>query len=412
MPKKAKELSAIEVQRLTTEGLHFVGGVAGLALQVLPSGGRSWVLRTKVGSKRRDMGLGGFPDVPLADARAAARAARAKIRAGVDPIEEARALRSLLKASQAAALTFEQCAGEYIKAHKSGWKSEKHAQQWTNTLGTYAFPHLGSILVRDIALANVLAVLKPIWETKTETASRVRSRVELVLDWATAHGYREGLNPARWRGHLDKILPKPSKVAKVEHREALPVSEVGAFMVMLRSMEGVGAKALHFAILTAARSGEVRGATWDEFDLTAKMWTIPAARMKAGKEHRVPLSDDAVKIIKAQPPIANSPYVFTAPRGGQLSDMTLSAVTRRMGAACVPHGFRSTFRDWVSERTSYPGDMAEMALAHTISDKVEAAYRRGDMVEKRRRLMNDWAKFCGTVEAKGDVIPIKRKPAA
>lgn len=412
MPKKAKELSAIEVQRLTAQGLHFVGGVAGLALQVLPSGGRSWVLRTKVGSKRRDMGLGGYPDVTLADARAAARAARAKIKGGVDPIEEARALRSLLKASQAAALTFEQCAVEYIKAQKSGWRNEKHAQQWTNTLTTYAYPHLGPILVRDITLANVLAVLKPIWETKTETASRLRGRIESVLDWATAHGYRDGLNPARWRGHLDKLLPKPSKVAKVEHREALDVSEVGAFMAKLRDMDGIGAKALEFAILTAARSGEVRGATWAEFDLTSKMWVIPAARMKAGKEHRVPLSDEAVRLIEARKPLEGSPYVFPAPRGGQLSDMTLSAVTRRMGAACVPHGFRSTFRDWVSERTSYPGDMAEMALAHTISDKVEAAYRRGDMLDKRRRMMSDWAKFCAKVEVKGDVIPMTRKNTA
>jgi len=413
MPKKAKELSAVEVQRLTAQGLHFVGGVAGLALQVLPTGGRSWVLRTKVGSKRRDMGLGGYPDVLLAQARADARAARAKIKEGIDPIEQGRALRSLLKASQAAALTFEQCAVEYIKAQRTGWKNDKHAQQWENTLTTYAYPHLGSILVKDIGLPNVLAVLKPIWETKTETASRLRGRLESVMDWATAHGYREGLNPARWRGHLDKILPKRSKVAVVEHREALAASEMGAFMVKLRSMDGIGPKALEFAILTAARSGEVRGATWDEFDMNAKMWTIPGVRMKAGKEHRVPLSDEALAIVEARPRVVGSPYVFAAPRGGQLSDMTLSAVTRRMGAACVPHGFRSSFRDWVSERTSYPGDMAEMALAHAISDKVEAAYRRGDMIDKRRQMMSDWARFCDMVETKGDVIPMtKRKPAA
>lgn len=413
MPKKAKELSAIEVKSLTDVGLHFVGGVAGLGLQVQATGGRSWILRVKVGSKRRDMGLGGFPDVPLAEARAAARAARATIKAGTDPIEDARAKRSALKASQAAALTFEQCAVEYIKAQRSGWKNDKHAQQWENTLSTYAYPHLGSILVKDIGLPNVLAVLKPIWETKTETASRLRGRLESVMDWATAHGYREGLNPARWRGHLDKILPKRSKVAVVEHREALAASEMGAFMVKLRSMDGIGPKALEFAILTAARSGEVRGATWDEFDLNAKMWTIPGTRMKAGKEHRVPLSDEALAIVEARPRVVGSPYVFAAIRGGQLSDMTLSAVTRRMGAACVPHGFRSSFRDWVSERTSYPGDMAEMALAHAISDKVEAAYRRGDMIDKRRQMMSDWAKFCAMVETKGDVIPMtKRKPAA
>jgi integrase len=412
MPKKAKELSAVEVQRLTTPGLHFVGGVAGLALQVLPTGGRSWVLRTKVGVKRRDMGLGGFPDVLLAEARAAARAARADIKKGIDPIDDARAKRSALKASQAAALTFEQCAAEYIKDQRSGWKNDKHAQQWENTLRTYAYPHIGSILVQDIGLPNVLAVLKPIWEVKTETASRVRGRMESVLGWATAHEYRHGLNPARWRDHLDKLLPKPGKVTKVEPREALDASEMGAFMVKLREMDGVGARALGFAILTAARSGEVRGATWDEIDTTAKVWIIPASRMKAGKEHRVPLSDAALSMVESCPRVVGSPYIFTAPRGGQLSDMTLSAVTRRMKAACVPHGFRSTFRDWVSERTGYPGDMAEMALAHTISDKVEAAYRRGDMMDKRRQMMNDWAKFCALVETTGDVIPMTRKKAA
>lgn len=412
MPKKAKELSAIEVKALTKVGLHFVGGVAGLALQVQTTGGRSWILRIKVGSKRRDMGLGGYPDVPLAEARAAARSARATVKGGTDPIAEARAKRSALMASQAAALTFEQCAAKYIASQKAAWKNEKHVQQWENTLRTYAYPHIGAILVQDIALPNVLDVLKPIWETKTETASRVRGRIESVLGWATAHEYRSGLNPARWRGHLDKLLPKPSKVATVEHREALDVSEMGAFMLKLREMDGAGARALEFAILTAARSGEVRGMTWDEVDAAQKVWVIPASRMKASKEHRVPLSEAALALIESRTRVVGSPYVFTAPRGGQLSDMTLSAVTRRMGAACVPHGFRSTFRDWVSERTSYPGDMAEMALAHAISSKVEAAYRRGDMIDKRRQMMRDWANFCALVETKGDVIPMTRKNTA
>lgn len=412
MAKKAKELTALEIKNLAAPGMHFVGGVAGLALQVLPSGGRSWVLRIVIGAKRRDMGLGGFPDVTLASAREAAREARAKVRAGIDPIEEARAARSTLKATQAAALTFKQCAEAYISAHRAGWKNEKHGQQWENTLETYAYPHIGPLLVRDIGLSNVLAVLEPIWTTKTETASRLRGRVESVLDWATARGHRDGLNPARWRGHLDKLLPKPSKVAKVKHQDALDVSEVGAFMAQLRNQTGTGAKALEFAILTAARSGEVRGATWAEVDLDAKVWVIPGARMKAGKEHRVPLSEQAIQILKHLPRIAESDYVFAAPRGGQLSDMTLSAVTRRMGAACVPHGFRSSFRDWVSERTSYPGDMAEMALAHAISDKVEAAYRRGDMFDKRRQMMGDWASFCALVEKKGAVIPLTRSTAA
>lgn len=412
MPRKAKELSALEVRNLTKPGLHFVGGVAGLALQVTETGAKSWILRAQVGKRRRDMGLGGFPDVTLAQAREEARAARARIRAGVDPVEEARAARSALIAAQLSMLTFQQAAEAYIDAHKAGWKNEKHQKQWTSTLQAYVYPKVGSVLVRDVELPQVLAVLEPIWKTKTETASRLRGRVESVLDWATARGYREGLNPARWRGNLDKLLPRPSKVAKVEHHSALPVSEVGAFMVALRSQEGLGARALEFAILTAARSGEVRGATWDEIDLEEAVWAIPAARMKASREHRVPLSAAAVRLLKSLPRHADTQLVFVGAKGGPLSDMTLSAVVRRMGAPCVPHGFRSTFRDWAAERTSFPSEMAEMALAHTINNKVEAAYRRGDMFEKRRRMMSDWARFCSAPEVKGAVLPLKKKPAA
>lgn len=411
MPRKAKELSALEVSRLTKPGRFAVGVVDGLHLEVFSSGARSWLLRIMVGGKRCDMGLGGYPSVTLAQAREDARAMRAKVRAGINPLEEAKEAKSALKASLAAALTFQQSAERYIEAHKAGWSNEKHIKQWTSTLTTYAYPKIGNVLVRDVELPQVLAVLEPIWQTKTETASRLRGRIESVLDWATARNYRQGLNPARWKGHLDKLLPKPSKVAKVEHHDALPVSDVGAFMVELRKHEGIGAKALEFAILTAARSGEVRGATWSEIDLEAKTWIIPGARMKAGNEHRVPLPEAAVALLKSLPRIGGSDLVFVAPRGGQLSDMTLSAVIRRMEAPCVPHGFRSTFRDWAAERTNYPRDLAEMALAHTITNKVEAAYRRGDMFEKRRRIMDDWAKFCDTVETKGDVIPLKKTAA-
>jgi len=412
MPKKAKELSAIEVSRLAAPGMHFVGGVAGLALQVLPSGGRTWVLRATIGTKRRDMGLGGFPDVTLARAREIARQKRELIAEGEDPIEARRVAQSRLRAEQVAAVTFEEAALAYIKAQEPGWRNAKHAQQWRNTLQTYAFPKLGRMLARDIELPHILAVLEPIWQEKTETATRVRSRMELVLDWATARGYRQGLNPARWRGHLDKLLPKPSKVSTVEHHPALPVSEMGAFMVRLREQHGAGARALEFAILTAARSGEVRGATWGEIDLRAGVWKIPAGRMKAGKEHRVPLSQEAIRVLKGQPQGNGAALVFPAPRvDGPLSDMTLSAVLRRMGVKAVPHGFRSTFRDWASERTSYPGDMAEMALAHAINDKTEAAYRRGDMFEKRRQMMSDWARLCARPEPKGQVIPMKRNRA-
>ncbi|WP_298011714.1 site-specific integrase [uncultured Aquabacterium sp.] len=394
MPKKAKEMSAIEVRNLAEPGTHFVGGVAGLALRIKDTGAKSWVLRATIGSKRRDYGLGGFPDVPLASAREAAREARMKIKAGIDPVEETRKARSALKASQAVALTFRRAGEAYIKAHSEGWRNEKHADQWTNTLATYAYPKIGDLLVQDVQLPQVLAVLEPIWTTKTETASRVRGRIEAVLDWATARGHREGLNPARWRGHLDKLLPKPSKVARVEHHTALPASEMPSFMAALRGQPGAGARALEFAILTAARSGEVRGATWREIDLDAGVWLIPGERMKAGREHRVPLSPEAVALLKALPKHGETDLVFVGAKGGQLSDMTLLAVVRRMKAPCVPHGFRSTFRDWAAEHTNYPSEMAEMALAHTISDKVEAAYRRGDMFEKRRQMMADWAAFC------------------
>jgi integrase len=297
-----------------------------------------------------------------------------------------------------AAYTFKECAEAYIKAHASTWKNDKHRQQWRNTLAQHAYPVMGSLLVRDVKLPHVLAVLEPIWGTTNETAVRLRGRIELVLDWATARAYREGLNPARWRGHLDKLLARPSKINNRQHHAALPVSEAGALMPRLRAAEGIGARALEFLILTAARSGEVRGATWAEIDRDARMWTVPAERMKAGKVHRVPLSAEAMALLDALPRLAGSDLVFPAPRGGALSDMTLTAVLRRMAVAAVPHGFRSTFRDWAAERTNYPRDVAEMALAHTIGDKVEAAYRRGDLLEKRTAMMADWASFLSRPE--------------
>lgn len=408
MAKKAKELGPLAVSKLTEPGLYFVGGVAGLALQVLPTGGRTWVLRATMGGKRRDMGLGGFPDVPLTDARTAARKARELIRSGDDPIEEARAAISAKRAARAKDVTFKQATAGYIAAHEAGWRNAKHAQKWKNTLATYADPQIGDLMVRDIELTHVLAILEPIWAEKTETATRLRGRIEQVLDWATARGHRQGLNPARWRGHIDKLLARPSKVARVEHRAALPVADIGGFMAALRDVDGMGARALEFAILTAARSGEVRGAKWAEIDLKAGVWTVPGERMKAGREHRVPLSPLAVALLKALPRADGAELVFSAPRGGPLSDMTLTAVLRRMKVAAVPHGFRSTFRDWASERTNYPRDAAEMALAHTIGDKVEAAYRRGDLFEKRRRMMADWATFCGQSQASAGVTPIGR----
>ena len=407
MPRLAKELGALKVSKIEAPGLHCVGRVPGLALQVTAGSGRSWLLRVVIGGKRREMGLGAYPGVTLAQARQKASEARELIRQGVDPIERQRAAQSALQAAVAAALTFAESADSYIKAHEAGWRNVKHAQQWRNTLKQHAYPVLGSLMVRDVGLPQVLAVLEPIWTTTNETAVRVRGRIELVLDWATARGLREGLNPARWRGHLDKLLPKPSKVNNREHHAALPVGAVGAFMVRLRNAEGIGARALEFTILTAARSGEVRGATWAEIDHDAKVWTVPAARMKSGKEHRVPLTDEALALLDPLPMVAGTELVFPAPRGGALSDMTLLAVLRRLDVPAVPHGFRSTFRDWAAERSNYPRDVAEMALAHAIGDKVEAAYRRGDLFEKRRLMMVDWAAFLARTEKPANVVPLR-----
>jgi integrase len=396
-----KELGALAVGNIHRRGINFVGGVTGLAVNVIKSGSRSWVLRYQVGGKRRDMGLGGYPDVTLAQAKERARVARSLLAQGLDPIEHSRAARSKMISERATALTFSQAADQYIETHESTWRNAKHAQQWRNTIAAYATPAMGKVLVRDVDLPQVLSVLEPIWKTKTETASRLRGRLESVLDWATARGYRSGPNPARWKGLLDKLLPAPGKIAKTDHHRALPFADLPAFMKLLAVQDGLGARALEFTILTACRSGEVRGAKWDEFDLDAGIWTVPESRMKAGKEHRVPLSDAAMVIVRTQKEYAFCEYVFPSSHrarnseseGAPLSDMTLSAVLRRMKVAAVPHGFRSTFRDWCAEVTDYPRDVAEMALAHAIGNKVEAAYRRGDLFEKRKQLMQDWANF-------------------
>jgi integrase len=364
-----------------------------------------------IGGKRREMGLGPYPEVTLARAREKAREARELVRAGVDPIQRQREAASALRAAAATALTFDDCAASYIKAHEASWRNVKHGQQWRNTLKAYVSPAFGGLLVRDVGLTHVLQVLEPIWTEKNETASRLRSRIELVLDWASARGLRSGPNPARWRGHLDKLLPKPSKVKSPEHHAAVPVGQAGAFMERLRQMDGMGARALEFAVLTAARSGEVRGAKWSEIDERAKVWIVPADRMKAGKEHRVPLSDAASALLKTLPRVGGSDLLFPGPKGNTLSDMALTAVMRRMQVPAVPHGFRSTFRDWAAERTNYPREVAEMALAHAIGDKVEAAYRRGDLFEKRRHLMADWAAFLSQPERCAEVVNLSQRQA-
>lgn len=394
MPRKARELSPLEVRRLTQAGRWSVGGVDGLALQVTESGARTWVLRVTVGGRQREMGLGSFPTVPLAEARERARAHRALVAAGTDPIAQRLAQKSAAAAERRSQQDFATVSAQYITRHERSWRNPKHGAQWTATLKTYAEPVIGSLLVRDITTAHVVQVLEPIWTTKTETATRVRSRVELVLDFAAARGLRDGPNPARWRGNLDAALPKASRVAKVEHHAAVAVADVPAFFARLRTQAGIGARALEFAILTAARSGEVRGAVWKEFDLEAALWTVPAARMKAGREHRVPLSAAALALLKAQPKGGDDDLVFPGTRG-PLSDMSLTAVLRRMKVEATVHGFRSTFRDWAAERTSYASEIAEMALAHAVGDKVEAAYRRGDLLQRRVALMEDWSRFLG-----------------
>ena len=406
MPKKAKELKPVEVSRLIgRDGFWAIGGVSGLYLQIRGDS-CSWVLRVTIGNRRRDVGLGGYPDVPLAQARDKARGIRAKIEQGIDPIAERKASRTAL----VGALTFDEAAKRLIAAKSPEWANAKHATQWKATLDTYASPIIGKMPVDKIELRHIVDVLTPIWHTKTETASRVRSRMEAVLSWATATGERSGDNPARWRGNLDAgILAAPNKIRKVKHHTALPIDALPGFVVDLRQCEGIAARALEFAILTAARSGEVRGAVWDEIDLDAKTWTIPGERMKAGRAHSVPLSPRAIALLKALPRIAGTELVFASPTGKLLSDMTLSAVMRRMEVDAVPHGFRSTFRDWASERTNYPRDVAEMALAHTIGDKVEAAYRRGDLMTKRTKMMADWAKFIEAKPKADNVVSITKK---
>jgi integrase len=402
MPKLAKQLTALEVKRLTAPGLHAVGTVAGLRLMVKPTGARSWVLRTMIGARRAELGLGGYPTVSLAQAIDYAREALQAIRGGTDPAAERRAKRVTVE------WTFKKTAEAYITAHAPSWKNAKHADQWTNTLTTYAYPVFGSKHVRDVNKGDVLGVLTPIWATKNETAVRVRSRIELVLNYAVQRELRpEGLNPARWRGNLDAALPKPSKVAKVAHHAALAIDDMHGFMKRLRAAEGMGARALEFVILTAARSGEVRGAAWSEIDLQAAVWSVPAERMKSDRPHRVPLSDKALELLEALPRFEGVDLVFPGAKDKPLSDMTLTAALRRMKVQATAHGFRSTFRDWAAERTATPAEVAEMALAHAVGDATEAAYRRGDLFEKRRELMALWARFIDTPPAAGNVRGIR-----
>src|SRR6266446_7068944 len=396
MARPSNRLSAVEVRSIGHKGMFHDGG--GLYLQVSAGGAKSWIYRFTLDGRAREMGLGPVHVIPLAEARKRAAECRRMRIDGIDPIEARSAHRGWKKLEAAKAMTFDACAAAYIAAHNAGWRNAKHREQWRNTLSSYAGPVFGSLPVQSIDVELVMKALEPIWRTKPETASRLRGRIEAVLDWATVRSYRKGDNPARWRGHLDKLLPARSKVQRVEHHPALPYDELADFVAMLRGQDGIAARALEFLILTATRTGEVIGARWDEIDLGEKIWVVPAARMKAGREHRVPLSGAAVAILEEMKKIRESDFVFPGGKKGKpLSNMAMLAVLKRMDRDDLTnHGFRSSFRDWAAERTNFPREVAEMALAHAVGDKVEAAYRRGDLFQKRRQLMEAWGKFCVT----------------
>ena len=382
-----------------------IGDGGNLYLQATLAGdgavSRSWLFRYEIGGRSREMGLGPTHTVSLAEAREKARTLRQQLLDDVDPLAARQAHRQAIAAESAKRKTFRECADDYIAAHADGWRNPKHRAQWASSLATYAFPALGGLAVSDIEVAHVLRVLEPIWRTVPETASRVRGRIEKVLGYATVRGFRHGDNPARWVGHLAGVLPAKGKIRKVEHHAALPYPEIGAFMTALRGRNSVAARALEFLILTACRSGEVVGATWDEIDLKAKAWTIPAARMKSGREHRVPLSAPALALLTKLDRYDDR--VFACGKTALLE------VARQLQGGAVPHGFRSTFRDWASEQTAFPHEVCEQALAHTIPNAVERAYRRGDLFEKRRRLMDAWGGYCGSkpIAAGAVVTPLR-----
>lgn len=409
--RKFHRLTAKAVTNIKTPGYIADGG--GLYLQISPAITKSWVFRYTIAGKAREMGVGPLHTVTLAEARQKAADARKLLLVNVDPIaaRDSRVASQALNAARA--IPFDQCAAAYIKAHRAGWKNEKHIDQWKNTIRDYCGPVFGALPVQAVDTGTVLKALEPIWTSKPETASRLRGRIEKILDWATVRTYRTGDNPARWRGHLDKLLPRLDKRKRVKHHPALPFDDVGAFMDDLRAQDGLVARALELLILTATRTGEVIGAKWDEFDMDAALWTIPAERMKAHREHRIPLSPRAMKVLQGLLKTRQGDYVFPGRKvDTPISNMAMLELLKRMGKTRLTvHGFRSTFRDWAAERTSYPREVCEMALAHAIGDQVEAAYRRGDLFEKRRRLMADWTKHCDTARQSGKVVSLRRKKA-
>lgn len=409
MPRKLHNALTPLTMKNAKPGRYADGG--GLQLLVKPTGARSWVYRFMLNGKARDIGLGaaGPGGMSLADARDHAAALRLKVKAGIDPLEERdREAAEALAAAQAAKVTgttFRNVAATYIAANEESWRNPKHRQQWRNTLATYVYPVIGDLAVSEVDTAHVLTIIEPIWKEKPETASRIRGRIETVLDSAKARGYRQGENPARWRGHLAQILPARTRLSRGHHK-AIPYEDIPAFARALHKREALAALALEFTILTAARSGEVIGASWSEVDLAKAVWTVPAERMKAAKDHRVPLSPRAVEILESLKPLG-SDWLFPSAKRGKLSGMAMAMLIRRMKVDTTVHGFRSGFRDWAAECTGYAHEVAEMALAHTIENKVERAYRRGDLLEKRRRLMDEWAAYCARDGvAEGAVTPI------
>jgi len=432
MPKIAKELSAIEVKRLATPGWHAVGGVAGLLLQIRPPAregspsARSWILRLRVGGQRQPIGLGSYPQVSLADAREQARKLSMEAKGGVNLVARKRAQRSALIAAAAKNKTFKECAEAYMEAHATNYTNEKHRKQWSSTLEAYAYPVFGSMLVADISMRHVLNVLQQntthrngsagkLWYTKPETAKRLLDRIRTVLDYATVNEYRSGTNPATWTGYLDTQLPSTRGLKKIKHQPAVPYRQIGDFMVHLRKNDSMSAKALEFLILTGVRSGSVREADWPEIDFTEKLWIIPPEHTKAKREHRVPLQPQAIKLLNGLKKVAGSEKVFPSPTGKALSDMALSQLMRGMRergelmVEAVPHGFRSSFRDWSAEHTNPPEEIRKAASMHTVGDAVKAAYQRTDLLEKRRHLMQDWANFLdqASVNRAASVTPIR-----
>jgi integrase len=394
--RDSNRLTAVAVTKKSKPGLY--GDGHGLYLRVAPEGTKSWIFRFMRAGQARKMGLGALHTISLAEARELARSARRTLLDGDDPIEVRRSKRQIAREQAARAITFQECGDRYTATHEVGWKNEKHRQQWRSTLASYAYPVIGDLSVAAVDTTLVVKVLEPIWIEKPETAGRLRGRIERVLDWATARGFRSGDNPARWRGHLDRLFPSVKKTRGVKHHPAIPYAAMPAFMAELRTREGISARALEWTILTAVRTGEAIGARWSEIELASQVWTIPGERMKAAKEHRVPLCARAFDILETLP--REGKYLFPGARkDAPLSNMAMLELMRGMRPGYVPHGCRSTFRDWAADTTSYPNHVVEMALAHTIGDRVEAAYRRGNLFEKRRRLMADWSRYCASEPA-------------